>query len=164
MNLSKKLSSVCGKNVFLVSYLKQQMRAVGTMLKLNNDESTKTFIYNSTDYVRCAVLSSFRKPTSSIHWHLQTDDWGLQINNVKRTRPSTSESLIKKGLQSLSWCWTNAWMSMLKLSEFGVSADWVACSHLSNRRANSGNKGCLKHNYNYIKSVNGVGGITEQYH
>lgn len=82
MNLSKKLLSVCGKNVFLVCCLKQQMRAIGTMLKLNNDKSTKTFIYDSTDYVRCAVLSPFRKPTSSIHWHFQTDDWGLQINNV----------------------------------------------------------------------------------
>lgn len=164
MNLSKKLLSVCGKNVFFVCYLKKLMRAIRTMLKLNNDKSTKTFIYDSTDYVRCAVLSSFRKPTSSIHWHLQTDNWELQINNIQRTRPSTSESLIKKGLQSLSWCWTNAWMSMLKLSEFGVSADWVACSHLSNRRANSGNKGCLKHNYNYVTSVNSVGGITELYH
>ena len=48
------------------------------------------------------------------------------------------------GLFSCCWCCTKAWMSTLKLSLVGHSADWVASSHFSNSSANSGNKGCLQ--------------------
>ena len=37
----------------------------------------------------------------------------------------------------------NTWMSTLKLSLVGHSADWVASSHFSNSRANRGKRGCL---------------------
>jgi len=66
------------------------------------------------------------------------------------TSPSISVSLIKNGFLSLSWCWTNACISILKLSEFEIAADWVACSHLSKSNASKGKSGCLK-NYNFRK-------------
>lgn len=71
-----------------------------------------------------------------------------QINT--HTSPSISVSLIKNGFLSLSWCWTKACMSILKLSEFEIAADWVACSHLSKSNASKGKRGCLK-NDNFMK-------------
>ena len=37
----------------------------------------------------------------------------------------------------------NTWMSTLKLSLVGHSADWVASSHFSKSRASRGKRGCL---------------------
>ena len=62
------------------------------------------------------------------------------------TRSLTSLLSVKKGFPSLSWCWTKAWISRLKLSVEGHSVDWVANSHFSKRRASKGNRGCLELN------------------
>ena len=58
-------------------------------------------------------------------------------------RSSTSLFSVKKGFLSRCWCCTNVWMSRLKDSLLGHSGDCVASSHFSNKRASSGNSGCL---------------------
>jgi len=75
----------------------------------------------------------------SVNWLRKLREVELQI----LTRLSTSGLSLENLPSRCCWCWTNSWISALRLVSAALSGACVACSQRSNNRANSGNSECL---------------------